>query len=116
MGGILGYLHNKKIMMHTHSILHKSKRPRQECRGLRKIYEALVQIFPSILMRAVMPVMTATVAARAPTAENTPMTSRRPPFIRPMAWDRAFDRYLATLRLYIVAAGLPVLPSFGDIL
>ena len=36
--------------------------------------------------------------------------------IKPLAWDRALDRYIETLQVNAVASHLPKLPIFGDIL
>lgn len=36
--------------------------------------------------------------------------------IRPIAWDKALDRYLAELRIYATMANIPQMPAFGDIL
>jgi hypothetical protein len=36
--------------------------------------------------------------------------------IRPVAWDKALDRFLAELRIYATMANIPNMPAFGGIL
>lgn len=43
---------------------------------------------------------------------QTPTPTRLP--IRPVAWDKAFDRWLSELRIFATMAHIPLLPAYGD--